>query len=273
MTGSGSRPGPAMDALAAAAAAGGGLLLLWCGTRMLPGAMAAGTAVFSPDSFSEATLSLATLTQVAGFCAAAAGVLLTLWWVLGFCFALSGCLLHRFGFRTAGRRALSLAPGPLRRLASAALGMSLAAGGTLGAAPVALGAAVPAAASSGTALSDTALPDTALSGTAPAKPASSETAGPGAADSAESVSPLWRPSPPRPAAGGLLTGVPRPNEREVVVAAGDTLWSLAASQLGPLATDAETAALWPRWYELNREVIGPDPGLIHPGQVLAVPPP
>ncbi|MCC3290466.1 LysM peptidoglycan-binding domain-containing protein [Arthrobacter sp. zg-Y1110] len=264
MTGSTSRPGLAADALATAAAAALGLLLLWCGTRMLPDAAVAGSVLFSPGPLSEAPLSRASLTQLAGFCAAAAGLLLTFWWVLGFTCALAGCLLHRFGFRTAGTWTLSLAPGPLRRLATAALGISLAAGGTLGAVP---GAGATAAAVPGApAFARTGIPvgQNAAQATPPE---------PGSADPAEAISPLWRPSPPQPAAGGLLTGVPRPDEREVVVAAGDTLWSLAASQLGPQATDAETAALWPRWYELNREVIGPDPGLIRPGQVLAVPPP
>ncbi|MCQ1952800.1 LysM peptidoglycan-binding domain-containing protein [Arthrobacter sp. zg-Y238] len=268
MTGSTSRPGPAADALATAAVAALGLLLLWCGTRMLPDAAAAGSVLFSPDQLSEATLSRAALTQLAGFCAAAAGLLLTFWWVLGFICALAGCLLHRFGFRTAGMRILSLAPGPARRLASAALGISLAAG-TLGAAPgaVATVAVATVAASPGE-------PAPAfIPAGVPAGPDAAQTTPPAPGSADPAVSPLWRPSPPQPAAGGLLTGVPRPDGREVVVAAGDTLWSLAASQLGPQATDAETAALWPRWYELNREVIGPDPGLIHPGQVLAVPPP
>ncbi|MCQ1999269.1 LysM peptidoglycan-binding domain-containing protein [Arthrobacter zhaoxinii] len=254
----------AADALATGAIAAAGLLLLWCGARMLPDAVAAGSILFSPDPLSGAVLSLTTLSQIAGFGAAAAGLLLTLWWMAGLACALAGCLLHRFGFRTAGRRTLALAPGPLRRLASAALGISLAAGGTLG--------AVPGASAAGTAVTRTYAMEAELSGTR--VPAAAAETGPPASDApADTVSPLWRPSPPPSAGGGLLTGTTRPDEREVVVAAGDTLWSLAASQLGPQATDAETAAHWPRWYELNREVIGPDPGLIHPGQVLAVPPP
>ncbi|MDM7989823.1 LysM peptidoglycan-binding domain-containing protein [Arthrobacter sp. zg-Y877] len=284
MTVSVPRPGLAADALTAAAVAGLGLLLLWCGSRMLPAA-AAGSAAFAPDPLSPEPLSFATLTQIAGFCAAAAGVLLTLWWVAGSIFALAGCLLHRSGFRTAARRTLSLAPGPLRRLAAAALGLSLAAGGALGTAPMsAASTPVAAAAAAARTTLQTAHPtaaDAPGAGTAAATSATSATSGqqdadgagtPETADAGEAVSPLWRPAPPQPAAGNLLTGSPRQDEREVVVAAGDTLWSLAAAQLGPYATDAETAALWPRWYELNRDVIGPDPGLIHPGQVLAMPP-
>jgi nucleoid-associated protein YgaU len=58
---------------------------------------------------------------------------------------------------------------------------------------------------------------------------------------------------------------------EVVVTAGDTLWSLAAARLGPGASDAEVARAWPTWWEANREVIGDDPDLLLPGQRLVVP--
>lgn len=102
--------------------------------------------------------------------------------------------------------------------------------------------------------------------------ASKDTSGPGRAETpGGDVSPLWRPSPPRPP--GLLVPAPRPDSSEVVVTAGDTLWSLAARQLGPLATDAEIAELWPRWHAHNHAVIGPDPDLLLPGQVLVPPPP
>ena len=57
----------------------------------------------------------------------------------------------------------------------------------------------------------------------------------------------------------------------VVVHRGDTLWSIAAAHLGPDAEDAEVARAWPRWFEANRDVIGDDPDLVLPGQVLRVP--
>jgi LysM repeat protein len=57
----------------------------------------------------------------------------------------------------------------------------------------------------------------------------------------------------------------------VTVRAGDTLWAIAASHLPPGSDDAAVAAAWPRWYEANRDVVGPDPDVIHPGQVLAAP--
>lgn len=52
---------------------------------------------------------------------------------------------------------------------------------------------------------------------------------------------------------------------------GDTLWSLAAADLGESATDAQIAATWPTWYQVNAEVIGTDPDLIIPGQILTHP--
>lgn len=56
-----------------------------------------------------------------------------------------------------------------------------------------------------------------------------------------------------------------------VVAPGDALWSIAARALG---TDEprRVARYWPRIHRLNRAVIGSDPSLIYPGQVLRLPP-
>jgi hypothetical protein len=65
----------------------------------------------------------------------------------------------------------------------------------------------------------------------------------------------------------------RPNVPvSVVVRAGDSLWSIAARELGPSATNEAIAARWHDWYAANRHVIGNDPDLILPGQVLRTPP-
>jgi nucleoid-associated protein YgaU len=56
-----------------------------------------------------------------------------------------------------------------------------------------------------------------------------------------------------------------------VVQRGDTLWGLAARQLGPHATPADIDAQWRRWYAANRAVIGTDPDVIRPGQRLHAP--
>ncbi len=59
--------------------------------------------------------------------------------------------------------------------------------------------------------------------------------------------------------------------RTVAVAAGDSLWRLARAYLGPTATNAQIDAEWRAWYGANRDVVGPDPNLIHPGTVLTLP--
>jgi resuscitation-promoting factor RpfA len=58
---------------------------------------------------------------------------------------------------------------------------------------------------------------------------------------------------------------------EIVVRRGDTLWSLASRHLGPGATDAEIATEWPRWFTMNRHVIGADPDHLLPGERLRPP--
>lgn len=72
----------------------------------------------------------------------------------------------------------------------------------------------------------------------------------------------------------VVSGLPLPDRADarpsVVVAPGDTLWAIAARELGPDASDAEIDAHWRRLYDLNRAVIGPDPDLIRPAQRLEV---
>lgn len=89
--------------------------------------------------------------------------------------------------------------------------------------------------------------------------------------------PSWVPTAPtvRPQADvGLLSRTPNAAVDapvDVVVHRGDTLWSIAARHLGPNASDAEIAQAWPAWFDANRAVIGDDPDLILPGQVLRAP--
>jgi DNA-binding CsgD family transcriptional regulator len=58
----------------------------------------------------------------------------------------------------------------------------------------------------------------------------------------------------------------------VVVAPGDTLWSISSEQLGPNATPQQIATAVERIYALNRNRIGGDPNLIFAGQKLSLPP-
>ena len=62
----------------------------------------------------------------------------------------------------------------------------------------------------------------------------------------------------------VASPISSPTETAVEVAPGDTLWDIAARRLG-------AGASWPAIYALNRDVIGPDPGVITPGQRLVLP--
>lgn len=93
---------------------------------------------------------------------------------------------------------------------------------------------------------------------------------------------LSSPSPPRPAESEATSSRPKSpdpetdahadaNAEHVVVAAGDTLWAIAARTLGPDADDAMIAEETRRWHQQNRDVIGADPDVLHPGQELVAP--
>ena len=62
-----------------------------------------------------------------------------------------------------------------------------------------------------------------------------------------------------------------PAARTVVVRSGDSLWLLAEHEVRTRATDRQVSDGWHAIYRRNRGVIGPDPDLIHPGQVLKIP--
>ena len=64
---------------------------------------------------------------------------------------------------------------------------------------------------------------------------------------------------------------PAATESSVVVRSGDTLWAIARDRLGHDSDVATTAHAVDRWHDTNREVIGSDPDLIHPGQRLSPP--
>jgi hypothetical protein len=73
-------------------------------------------------------------------------------------------------------------------------------------------------------------------------------------------------------------GLPAGTEREplVVVEPGDTLWAIAADRLateraGTDPSDAEVASAVSRWHQANRQALGANPDLIHPGTVLHQP--
>ena len=243
-------------------------------------AMAAGSLVLvtlSLTGTSPSTGEPMTLDAVIGRLAGAAAGFVLAWLAL----AVAACVLTtvwrppgRAG-ATADRLAATL-PRPLRTAVAAALGVAVLSGTALPAAT-----AYPVAARS---ISVSADLDPAWSPSAPVTPADDGARPAGAAlpDPALSDTALPDPgwAPERPAAVrqaeavGLLVEQPRPalvGSGEVVVHRGDTLWDIAARHLPAGATDVEIAATWPHWYEANRDVVGPDPDHIEPGQRLRPP--
>jgi nucleoid-associated protein YgaU len=88
---------------------------------------------------------------------------------------------------------------------------------------------------------------------------------------ASTPAPVW-PTGPSTAAGPPPAGPARSTgSGPVTVGAGDSLWTIAGRRLGSSPSPARIAAAWPRWFAANRAVIGADPDLIHPGQVLRPP--
>lgn len=197
-----------------------------------------------------------------GLAAAAAGVLVVGWWVMAVILALVSELLLAAGHPQAARCAGLLSPGFLKRLATAMVGLH-----ALSGIPAALGGELPRGQ-----LATTTEPTQSAS----ALPSGAEPGG----DDAPVIRPQWRPVPVPTDGPPLLRGpirAPAPTGQTsgpavVIVGVGDSLWSIAATHLGPFATDVEVAAAWPRWHQENREVIGDNPHLLLPGQLLRVPP-
>ncbi|RBY96468.1 hypothetical protein DQ237_07390 [Blastococcus sp. TF02-8] len=147
-----------------------------------------------------------------------------------------------------------LLPAGARRAAALALGVGL------GITPPALGLAVVVAVPAVASAQETtgAVPD--WPGPAPTTPAPAVPAQ--VTPAAERTLPDW---PEAPAAGGH------------VVLRGDCLWDIAGRRLadatGTTPTTADVARAVQGWWQANADVIGPDPDLLLPGQVLRPPVP
>ncbi len=140
------------------------------------------------------------------------------------------------------RLAGALAPGIARRMVAAALGLAAPA---LSLAPSAMASPTP--------------PAPVLAATpAPAPPPNT-----------------WQPTRGQygiaPGQYGIAPGQYGIAPDQYIVARGDTLWGIARDHLPALATDSQIARAWPRWYQLNRAAIGPDPNHIRPGLALRIP--
>lgn len=208
-----------------------------------------------------------------GFVASAAGVGIVAWWALSLFIACLSAMLHRGGHRKSADSLAKFSPSFMLRLAVAVVSLNLLGTG------VAQAAAGP--------------PEPGWNSTSPLSVASTQAAwtptsvdGPGSATPAIEVAnasgtrqddPGWRPQSPV-VDPGLLSRQPSRSatplgEADVVVKDGDSLWSIAESRLGPFATDLDVALTWPKWYAANRAIIGNDPGVLLPGQVLQPPSP
>ncbi|HSJ72273.1 MAG TPA: LysM peptidoglycan-binding domain-containing protein [Acidimicrobiia bacterium] len=67
---------------------------------------------------------------------------------------------------------------------------------------------------------------------------------------------------------------PGPATSTYVVERGDSLWRIAKALLlrsGSDSSGTAVASFWRSIYDHNRETIGDDPNLIHPGQVFEIP--
>ncbi|RDV09552.1 hypothetical protein DXK94_11520 [Arthrobacter sp. RT-1] len=95
------------------------------------------------------------------------------------------------------------------------------------------------------------------------------------------IQPRWQPSAPIVEPGlltapdvrsdaGIHQGIGR-YSGPVAVLAGDSLWDIVADQLGPGASDVDIALEWPRWYEANKTLLGQNPDVLLPGQILVPP--
>jgi hypothetical protein len=227
--------------LTATAMAGAGALLY----RLVPGPPELLSALTHPQHLAETTGAETVVLCLAGGLAG----LVWCWGVLGLLVTAAGTLPGAAG--AVGRLlARAVLPAGARRAAALALGVGIGLNG-----PWLAGTAV-----AGT----TAAPVTASAphgGAAPVPdwPVVTSAPGPGAP-------PAPAPVPDWPA--------PRPAGAHVVQR-GDCLWTIAAGRLradaGAAPRDAEIAAAVDAWWRANAGVIGPDPDLLLPGQVLRPP--
>ena len=171
------------------------------------------------------------------------------WLLATACLLLAGRLPGAAG-RFGRLLATAVAPAVVRRTLAVALGLSLAAGtpaawAAPGADPLDWPVSAPAAATV----------------TAP----SAQPVAPASSDPVVALT----AGPRVPAA--IPPAIPPATASSYVVQPGDSLWSIAADQLPDGASAARIASAWPSWWSANRDRLGADPDLIHPGTRLTPP--
>jgi hypothetical protein len=232
-----------------------------CGTATAMAAAAAGLRAVTPELgvVADAGLDLQRVVDTAGtetvLLAAVAALAwgVWLWGALGLTLTALSALP---GVAGSVARALTrrLLPAGTRRAAALALGVGLATSGPLvtGCAPAsgALPQAVAVASAQG-----------------PAAPPDGPVADWPQASAPTPTPPLVSPAP--------VPDWPAPAPGEHVVLRGECLWDIAAADLTRRTpgtpTDGEVAAAVDAWWDANAAVIGPDPDLLLPGQVLRPP--
>ena len=224
------------------------------------------------------------LTDASLLCAGAVAALITAWWFISFIYALFYAWSLRVSSHNADRAVLKVPaifrPRFMRRIVLTLGGTALGVGAVLAPAQAGLTStegmpqttisAVMTAESTSTVGADTSS-DTVFSATDPAQsaallPLSAEVPDiplapqpTEAAGSLQDRSPFF--SPPRTEAGTY----------SYTVQAGDTLWSIAAEQLGE-GTDASTIYNYTLdIYEANKDALGQNAELLYAGQVLQIP--
>ena len=242
------------------------------------------------------------LTDASLLCAGAAALLITAWWFISFIYALFYARSLRVSSRNADRAVLKVPaifrPRFMRRIVLTLGGTALGVGAVL--APAQATVATPSNAGlTGTegmpqttisavmtadSMSTAASTDTAAAVTTPDANSDTDSAG---TTPDQSASPLQLsaevpdiPLAPEPteAAGSLQDRSPffSPPRTEAgtysyTVQAGDTLWSIAADQLGE-GTDASTIYDYTLdIYEANKDALGQNAELLYEGQVLQIP--
>ena len=194
-----------------------------------------------------------------GAFAVIAGLSIVAWWVVSMLLAIAAAVLDRTGSKRAAAVAGKISPVFMRRLVVAALSFQLLS------APLANAAVPPGG------------PEWVPTHQVAASAAWGPTSEPERRRPFSALQPAWRPQAPVTDPGHLTaqpsraSHVASPAMGEVTVLAGDTLWDIAARQLGPDASDVEVALHWPRWYQANKAAIGENPDVLLPGQILKSP--
>lgn len=212
---------------------------------------------------------------LAGFCASATGTAIVAWWAFSLAVAFVAAFLHKTG---AGKRADTVSkfsPAFMVRLAAAVLGINLLGVGLAYADAAPNPQWLPTSTHSST--PPGAMNQVSVDGAGSPLP-TADGEGPAENGPAKNVpDPSWQPKPPVVVPGLLSRAgsreAPPAGRSSVEVKAGDTLWSIAAARLAPFSTDVDVAIAWPKWYAANRSIIGADPSVLIPGQILQPPEP